>query len=110
MNRLTFLNLLENNPGVIVVKYGAEWCRPCKQIESYLQEKKKELAEDMEYYSLDVDEDYDLYALLKFQKQVHGIPVLLAYKKGNVTPIPDKSVTGADKKKIDDFFGGLKHL
>ena len=35
---------------------------------------------------------------------VNGIPVILCYKKGNVTYIPDDSVTGADPTKLAEFF------
>ena len=29
-NRNEFLNALKMNPGVIIIKFGAEWCAPCK--------------------------------------------------------------------------------
>jgi hypothetical protein len=47
---------------------------------------------------------HDLYAYLKKNKMVNGIPVMLMYKKGNASFIPDDSVTGADPAALDAFF------
>ena len=58
----------------------------------------------MQCLKLDVDDSSDLYAHLKAKKQVSGIPVLLAYKKGNMTPYANYSVTGSDRPGIDTFF------
>ena len=110
MDRQRFIEVLQENEGVVVVKYGATWCRPCKVIEPYLEEKKRTLAVNTTYHELDVDEDFDLYAHLKSKKQVVGVPVLLAYKKGNITPYADKSVTGTNRSDIDYFFQSLKTL
>ena len=110
MDRQRFIQVLEENEGVVVVKYGATWCKPCKVIEPYLEEKKRTLGSNVSYHELDVDEDFDLYAHFKVKKQVVGVPVLLAFKKGNVTPYADKSVTGTNKADIDYFFHSLKSL
>ena len=42
---------------------------------------------------------------------VNGIPVLLCYKKGNSTYIPDDIVTGSDPQQLHQFFTRCgKHL
>ena len=33
-NRQAFMTLLQHNPGLIVLKLGAEWCGPCKTIKA----------------------------------------------------------------------------
>ena len=53
---------------------------------------------------LDVDECDDLYAMMKSKRMVNGIPVILCYKKGNTSYIPDDSVTGADPGMLAAFF------
>lgn len=42
---------------------------------------------------------------------VNGIPVVLCYKKGNTTFIPDDIITGADPTQLHLFFKRCgKHL
>jgi hypothetical protein len=53
---------------------------------------------------IDVDESFDFYALLKNKKMVNGIPVILCYKKGNSTYIPDDMITGAEPNALHAFF------
>jgi hypothetical protein len=35
---------------------------------------------------------------------VNGVPVIMCYKKGNTSFIPDDSVTGSDPVALDAFF------
>ena len=53
---------------------------------------------------IDVDESFDLYSYFKSKKMVNGIPVILCYKKGNLSYIPDDSITGSDPAGLDAFF------
>ena len=66
-----FLKLLEVNPGLIIMKMGASWCKPCKVIAPivdafFLSSPKNVICAD-----IDVDESIDLYAYLKSKKMVH---------------------------------------
>ena len=36
-SRNEFLKLLELNPGLVIVKLGAEWCVPCQRIKQLLE-------------------------------------------------------------------------
>jgi hypothetical protein len=53
---------------------------------------------------IDVDESFDLYSYFKSKKMVNGVPVILCYKTGNISYIPDDSVTGSDPVQLDSFF------
>ena len=102
--RNDFLRLLSNNPGLIIIKLGAEWCGPCKRIAPVLEGFFASSPDTVLCCDIDVDESFDFYAFLKSKKMVNGIPVILCYKKGNQSFIPDDSITGADPGELDAFF------
>jgi hypothetical protein len=103
-NRDAFFHLLGHNPGLIILKLGASWCGPCKKIEHIVHAFFASSPDNVVCGDIDVDVSFDFYALLKSKKMVNGIPVLLCYKKGNGTYIPDDMVTGADPMALDAFF------
>ena len=103
-NRQEFMNLLQVNPGLIILKMGAEWCGPCKKIRPVLEGFFATSPPEVICADIDVDESFDLYAYFKSKKMVNGIPVIFCYKKGNITFAPDDSVTGADPVELDKFF------
>ena len=102
--RNDFFKLLSNNPGLVIVKFGAEWCGPCKQIAPVLEGFFATSPDNVVCADIDVDESFDIYAFMKSKKMVNGIPVILCYKKGNTTFIPDDSITGADPSQLHAFF------
>ena len=99
-----FQRLLANNPGLIILKMGATWCGPCKKIKPVLDGFFASSPDNVVCCDIDVDECADLYSYFKSKKMVNGIPVILAYKKGNTSYIPDDSVTGSDPTQLDKFF------
>jgi thioredoxin-like negative regulator of GroEL len=103
-NRGEFLNLLKVNPGLVVIKLGAQWCGPCKAIKHVVEAFFASSPPEVVCCDIDVDESFDLYAYFKSKKMVNGIPVMLCYKKGNLSFAPDDSVTGADPVQLDLFF------
>jgi thiol-disulfide isomerase/thioredoxin len=102
--RNDFIKLLEKNPGLIIVKFGATWCGPCKRIKPVLDGFFLSSPDNVLCCDIDVDECFDLYSYLKSKKMVNGIPVILCYKKGNISYIPDDSITGSDPIELDKFF------
>lgn len=104
VNRDAFFHLLGHNPGLIVLKLGAEWCGPCKLIKDVVHGFFATSPAEVICGDIDVDVSFDFYALLKSKKMVNGIPAILCYKKGNTTFIPDDMVTGAAPGPLDAFF------
>jgi len=103
-SRNEFLKLLDLNPGLVIVKLGAEWCGPCQKIKPVLETFFDSSPDTVVCADIDVDESFDFYAYLKSKKMVNGIPVILCYIKGNKSFIPDDSITGADPIALDAFF------
>lgn len=103
-DRHAFLHLLELNPGLVILKLGAEWCAPCKAIKNVVHGFFATSPDSVVCGDIDVDHSFDFYGYLKSKKMVNGIPVMLCYKKGNTNFIPDDSVTGADPVALDAFF------
>lgn len=110
-NRDAFMKLLQHNTGLIVLKFGAKWCGPCKTIESAVHGFFVSSPPEVICGDIDIDISFDVYSFLKSKKMVNGIPVILCYKKGNMTYIPDDSVTGSDPTMLHQFFARCgKHL
>ena len=103
-NRDAFFTLLKHNHGLILLKLGAEWCGPCKTIKKSVDGFFASSPPEVICADIDVDKSFDFYSFLKSKKMVNGIPVLLCYKKGNATYIPDDIVTGSDANGLHQFF------
>ncbi len=103
-SRQDFISLLEKSPGLVILKLGATWCGPCKKIKPVVDAFYASSPDNVICCDVDVDESFDLYAYLKSKKMVNGVPVMMCYKKGNTSFIPDDSITGADPVELDKFF------
>jgi thiol-disulfide isomerase/thioredoxin len=100
-----FKTILEHNPGVFIMKLGAEWCGPCKKIDPLVADMMTKMPTDkIQCALIDVDESFELYAFLKTKKMVNGIPAILAYYQGNTHFVPDDVVIGADPAQIVSLF------
>ena len=92
---------------VLILKFGAEWCGPCKKIAPAYQEFIRTCPNNIICADIDVDNNLDLYMALKKQKMVTGIPVFLAFFGGvkrDLWFIPDDSIIGADSQAVLNFF------
>tara|TARA_Y100000389_G_scaffold102325_1_gene99168 strand:- start:480 stop:851 length:372 start_codon:yes stop_codon:yes gene_type:complete len=104
LNRMSFMETIKNNNGLFIVKFTASWCGPCKQITPFVDEQFKNTPDIVTCANIDVDQNFDLFAFLKSKKMVKGVPIILAYKKGNTNYSPDFSVSGTDQEQLIVFF------
>jgi len=96
-NRQDLASLLQCNTDMVILKFGAEWCGPCKKIDHIVHEYMERMPNTMTCMVLDIDECFDIYAYLKSKKVTPSIPVLLAYKSGNTNACaPDHVMIGSD--------------
>jgi thiol-disulfide isomerase/thioredoxin len=100
---------LEKNQDVIILKLGADWCGPCKTIESLVKQHMESMPSNVTCVVIDVDDSFDLYALLKSKRVVTGIPAILAYEKGNTTIFPNEFVIGTNEQHINVLFDKYKN-
>lgn len=72
-----FENIIANN--IVVMKLGAVWCAPCRQIDPII---KKMETEDNGYIvgSVDIDEN----SVIPLRYGVRNIPTILIFKEGQV--------------------------
>ena len=103
-NKQSFQTALDTNPGIIIIKFGAEWCGPCKKIEGHVKILMNKMPSNVQCYIIDIDNSLEVYSFLKNKKMVNGIPAILAYYSENTSHIPDDVVIGADAVKINEFF------
>ncbi len=103
-DREAFQEVLDNNEGIVILKFGADWCSPCKLIAPFIKSMMEKLPESFTVYDLDVDENFEIYAYLKSKKMVTGIPAMLAYYKENKTFASNHSISGANEEAYKTFF------
>jgi thiol-disulfide isomerase/thioredoxin len=99
-----FSEILKTNPGVVIIKFGAEWCGPCKKIENQVHHLMNMMPDSVQCYIIDVDDCFEIYAFLKSKKMVNGIPAILAYYDDNLHYVPSDCVVGANPEQIQLFF------
>jgi thioredoxin-like negative regulator of GroEL len=104
LTRNSFKELLEKNPGLIIIKFGATWCGPCKKIETPVHNFFASSPHDVLCADIDVDTNFDFYAFMKSKKMCNGVPTILCYKKGNTTIAPTDGISGQNLQELDAFF------
>jgi len=91
---------------LIVVKFGAEWCKPCKLIKPLCEQWSATCPSHIIYADIDIDESLDLYMAFKNKKMVRGVPTILAFNTAlsrDQWYIPDFSVEGGDVEAVGKF-------
>ena len=92
-----------------ILKFTASWCGPCKTIAPAIKALLDHYKDKyFEYIEIDIDQSTDLYAFLKKNKMLNGIPTVMSFKKNEYHPatywVPYKSFTGASPNDIATLF------
>ena len=104
LKRGDFNILLTKNTGIIIIKFSAKWCGPCKKIEDIVNNFFSISPHNVLCCDLDIDANADLYSYFKFKQMVNGIPVMLCFAKDNLSFVPNESFSGINLKELDNFF------
>lgn len=98
-------DMLQENPGLILIKLGATWCGPCKKIEPLVNKWLQVMPQQhVQIALIDIDENINLFSFLKKKRVVNGVPTILAYYPENDHYFPDDMTSGSDEKTTNDFF------
>ena len=99
---------------IIILRFTADWCQPCKSINPLCEKMEKEFEsiDNIKYYEIDIDESIDLYIKLKRYKMVSSIPALLMWKNGERENwyVPDLCVNTSNLTEVELFFENCKKL
>jgi thioredoxin 1 len=93
MDRDDFIKQELKDNEYVVVKFGAEWCGPCKQIAPVLEELADTYQDRLKYIPVDVEESYDIATEYK----IRNVPTILFIKKGEVI---DKAVGSINRNTL----------
>ena len=98
----------------IILKYSATWCKPCSVVKPIIEKELESIDKRLNgvknkyiFVEVDVDECFDLYAFLKKQKMINGIPALFLYSRKiykdydkDKMYIPQASISGTKEDQI----------
>jgi len=90
LNLQTYQEQIENQTGVNVIKFGADWCGPCRAYAPILEETAKSAGNKADFFEVNVDSEPELSA--KFN--VRSVPATFILKNGKVL----KSMIGVQDK------------
>lgn len=90
---------------LVILKFTADWCSPCKMINEHLQKLINEYNGKVKFYEIDVEDDENSEIVSKYE--ITNLPTLLFFKNGKVINsifglIPYKSL----KEEIEKIYRG----
>ena len=92
---------------LIILRFTAEWCGPCKGIDNICNEYFNKCSDNIQPVVVDVEETMDLYMIFKRFRRLNGIPALFAYHGNNMLEpwyISNDSINTGDNQQVMNFF------
>ena len=99
-SRAELKEYVKNNK-VVIVKFKAEWCGPCKNIEP-MTKQLMEVHNDIKYAIVDVDDGSGIASYLR----IRTIPTMVSYLDGDI----NEFLTSSNQQDIVDFFNKTSKL
>ena len=90
------LNTILRKGQITIIKAGAEWCGPCKQIAPLVHELLEQMPQNVKILHLDVDKAQNLSSFLR----INAVPTFISYKGFEKTDI----LVGANEEGVRNFF------
>jgi thioredoxin 1 len=90
----TFEQEVLKAPGAVLVDFGAEWCKPCKQLDPIVEELAQEWGKRVKVVKLDSDANVDVTTRFT----VMGLPTLILFVDGE--PV-ERMMGFKPRKKIE---------
>ena len=87
---------LINNHKIVIFKFTATWCGPCKRVAGLVDELYEQVKDHVVMVIVDIDKARDIASFMK----IRSVPTMLSY----INQQPMDSILGADKKGIIGFF------
>jgi thioredoxin 1 len=112
LNKETLIKLqseLYNRNSIILLKFSAKWCNPCKKIKPLCENYFSTMPDNVMIFDIDIDEHIDLYVQLKSKKMLKGVPTMMLWKPEmngieRIWYVPDETVSGSDENEVKHFF------
>lgn len=73
-----------NDLGVVVVKFWAEWCQPCKKVGVALETLAKEMSDkQIAFFSVNIDSNPKIANL----HAIMSVPTIITFKRGEIRSV-----------------------
>ncbi len=80
LTKADYESTVSKNAGVSLIKFGAEWCGPCKTLAPVMEELGNDYVGKVDVYDVNVDVNQELAA----EFGVRGIPAVFLVQAGEV--------------------------
>ncbi|SHJ47705.1 thioredoxin [Tepidibacter formicigenes] len=78
-----FKTEVENNKGVAVVDFFAEWCGPCKMLAPVFENLSEEMGDKVKFMKVDIDKNINLAERF----QITSVPTMIIFKDGKAVDV-----------------------
>ena len=104
---LTQKNAVIEDGKIYIVKFTADWCKPCKRIKHVCLEWQQALGDAVVFVEINIDDEIDIYSFFKRKRVIRGIPAILAWKTYDPENEfwPQDSVCSGSTADVIGFFG-----